>query len=107
MFLGSKSHRKAAKDEEIEVGKHARMGTGGVHNPSNRLPAGKWHHPRKLLIGDCADTHILMRFLLLFPLDDPVAMIPVVQRSVGSAAGHVTPVPFLITLVSLIFLLLH
>ncbi|XP_062847702.1 ephrin-A1b [Trichomycterus rosablanca] len=77
---GSKSHRKAAvKDEEIEVGKHARMGAGGVHNPSNRLPA-----------------------------DDPVAMIPVVQRSVGSAAGHATPFHFFfITFVSVTFLLLH
>ncbi|ROL47877.1 Ephrin-A1 [Anabarilius grahami] len=68
---GSKNKKKA---DEMEV-----KATGGVHNPSNRLPA-----------------------------DDPIAMIPVVQRSVGSSGVRVAPVSSFVTLISIvIFLLLH
>uniref|UniRef100_A0A8C2C5N5 Ephrin-A1 n=1 Tax=Cyprinus carpio TaxID=7962 RepID=A0A8C2C5N5_CYPCA len=52
---------------------------GGVHNPSNRLPA-----------------------------DDPIAMIPVVQRSVGSSGVRIAPVSSFVTLISIfLFLLFH
>lgn len=43
MLLGSKNHKTVDREEETEGGKHGRMGTGGVHNPSNRLPAGERH----------------------------------------------------------------
>ncbi|KAM9488541.1 ephrin-A1b isoform 1-T1 [Clarias gariepinus] len=79
---GSKNHKKTTeKEEEPEGGRQGRTGTGGAHNPSNRLPAGEKH--------------------------DPVAMIPVVQRSVGSSAVHIAPVSFIITLVPVFLLLLH
>ncbi|XP_048009272.1 ephrin-A1b [Megalobrama amblycephala] len=74
---GSKNKNKkktVEKEDEMEV-----KAVGGVHNPSNRLPA-----------------------------DDPIAMIPVVQRSVGSSGVRVAPVSSFVTLISiLIFLLLH
>ncbi|XP_051722732.1 ephrin-A1b [Ctenopharyngodon idella] len=74
---GSKNKNKkktVEKEDEMEV-----KAAGGVHNPSNRLPA-----------------------------DDPIAMIPVVQRSVGSSGVRVAPVSSFVTLISiLIFLLLH
>ncbi|XP_052473641.1 ephrin-A1-like [Carassius gibelio] len=75
------SHR--SKDEKKTMEKHeeleGKVAAGGVHNPSNRLPA-----------------------------DDPIAMIPVVQRSVGSSGVRIAPVSSFITLISIfLFLLLH
>ncbi|KAG5270858.1 hypothetical protein AALO_G00173100 [Alosa alosa] len=79
---GSKHHKNTDKKEveEKEVEKHTRVGAGGgVHNPSNRLPA-----------------------------DDPVAMIPVVQRSVGSSAVSLSSLSLLLTsLFALLTPLLH
>ncbi|XP_076826563.1 ephrin-A1b [Brachyhypopomus gauderio] len=74
---GSKNHNKE-KEEETE-GKSDGTNAGGVHNPSNRLPA-----------------------------DDPIAMVPVVQRSVGSSANAAmaTPASVLVTLFSVTSLLL-
>lgn len=41
-IAGSKNHKKMVeKEEEMEGGKKDRLGAGGVHNPSNRLPAGE------------------------------------------------------------------
>uniref|UniRef100_A0A3B1KEQ8 Ephrin-A1 n=1 Tax=Astyanax mexicanus TaxID=7994 RepID=A0A3B1KEQ8_ASTMX len=78
----SKNHKKVAeKEEETEAGKSGRLGAGGggVHNPSNRLPA-----------------------------DDPIAMSPVVQRSVGSSAVSSSPLPLFLTLLPVFLaLLLH
>ncbi|KAL7886694.1 hypothetical protein AOLI_G00044150 [Acnodon oligacanthus] len=76
----SKNHKKTTvKEEETEGGKNERMGAGGVHNPSNRLPA-----------------------------DDPAAMIPVVQRSVGSSAVSISSLSLFVTLLPVLFaLLLH
>ncbi|XP_051576557.1 ephrin-A1-like [Myxocyprinus asiaticus] len=72
---GSKNKKTMEKEEYIE----GKMAAGGVHNPSNRLPA-----------------------------DDPIAIIPVVQRSVGSSGVHVYPVSSFVTLVSVFILqLLH
>ncbi|KTG38168.1 hypothetical protein cypCar_00010754 [Cyprinus carpio] len=73
---GSKNKKKTMEKDEESEGKIA---DGGVHNPSNRLPA-----------------------------DDPIAMIPVVQRSVGSSGVRVAPVSSFVTLISIfLFLLLH
>ncbi|KAK1795481.1 hypothetical protein P4O66_010644, partial [Electrophorus voltai] len=74
----SKNHKK---EEEAEEGRRDRISTGGVHNPSNRLPA-----------------------------DDPVAMVPVVQRSVGSSATAAVATPasaFVVTLAAIFLLLQH
>ncbi|XP_076135890.1 ephrin-A1b [Alosa pseudoharengus] len=79
---GSKHHKNTDKKEveEKEVEENTRVGAGGgVHNPSNRLPA-----------------------------DDPVAMIPVVQRSVGSSAVSLSSLSLLLTsLFALLTPLLH
>lgn len=79
---GSKHNKKTAEKEEAKKveEKNVPMGAGGgVHNPSNRLPA-----------------------------DDPVAMIPEVQRSVGSSAVSLSSLSFVLTsLFTLLTLLLH
>ncbi|XP_030639489.1 ephrin-A1b [Chanos chanos] len=77
---GSKDHKKTAeKEEEMEKEKTTRMGGGGVHNPSNRLPA-----------------------------DDPIAMIPIVQKSVGSSGIPRATVSFFLTLLPVVLIsLLH
>lgn len=107
----------------MEGGKHGRTGAGGVHNPSNRLPAGErrqsvippFIQPCGFVSQHSAGYTVVTCFHLIAPLslalflvsDDPVAMIPVVQRSVGSSAVHVTPVSFFVTLLPVFLLLLH
>ncbi|TRZ01324.1 hypothetical protein DNTS_020891 [Danionella cerebrum] len=77
--VGSHGSKNKKKIIEKDDELEAKMAAGGVHNLSNRLPA-----------------------------DDPIAMIPVVQRSVGSSGAHLAPFSSLVTLVSiLVFLLLH
>ncbi|XP_028832844.1 ephrin-A1b [Denticeps clupeoides] len=77
---GHKEHRKTAEKEEVKEEGQKRQGGGGegggVHNPSNRLPA-----------------------------DDPVAIFPVVQRSVGSSAVSISTGSFSVTLFLSIILL--
>lgn len=75
----SRNHKKTGeKEEEMEAAKHRHTGAGGVHNPSNRLPA-----------------------------DDPDVSSPVVQRSVGSSATHISTLPFSCALLLVALLLLH
>ncbi|KAI7807185.1 ephrin-A1b [Triplophysa rosa] len=72
---GSKNKKTVETKENVE----GKMAAGGVHNPSNRLPA-----------------------------DDPVAMFPVVQRSVGSSGVHTATVSVFVTLASVLLgMLLH
>ncbi|XP_018593596.1 ephrin-A1b isoform X1 [Scleropages formosus] len=69
----------SAGSQDPKTGAGGRMGTGGVHNPSNRLPA-----------------------------DDPVVDEPEVQKSVGSNSGvTVTSVSLLTLIPILLSLLLH
>lgn len=72
---GSKNKKMTVEKKEMEERK---MAAGGVHNPSNRLPAA----------------------------DDPIAMIPVVERSVGSSGVRATSVSILVTLASLLLIVL-
>ncbi|XP_012673494.2 ephrin-A1b [Clupea harengus] len=74
------NNNKKTAEKELEKEKNVEMGAGGgVHNPSNRLPA-----------------------------DDPVAMVPVVQRSVGSSAMSLSSISLLLTsLFALLTLQLH
>lgn len=131
LILGSKNKKKTVEKEgEMEV-----KAVGGVHNPSNRLPAGENFSSVTLLFASGSvsicfrkdvefldfpsqGVRVTLRklhghemysssFSLLLS-DDPIAMIPVVQRSVGSSGVRVAPVSSFVTLISLlIFLLLH
>lgn len=52
------------------------------------------------------ETLTLTLSLSLSPTDDPVAMIPVVQRSVGSSAASSSPISFFVTLLPVFLALL-
>lgn len=78
-----KAHLDKSKADDtgkhMDVGKGMFPANGGVHNPSNRLPA-----------------------------DDPAVMEPKVQRSVGSSGSQLVSLPILFTLIPvLLALLLH
>uniref|UniRef100_A0A8C8DRF0 Ephrin-A1 n=1 Tax=Oryzias sinensis TaxID=183150 RepID=A0A8C8DRF0_9TELE len=86
---------------------------GGVHNPSNRLPAGEGsfssaasnpnsagcvNHSRAITFLFCADP------LCFFPSsDDPAAMEPKVQRSIGSSAAQLVSLSLFFTMIPVLF----
>lgn len=99
----SKNHHEKSKEEHsgrsVDGGKTMSSGSGGVHNPSNRLPAGEHviHSPfhssglRAAQLGVFAREATVMKsnpdsFLVRLPSDDPAVMEPNVQRSIGNSA---------------------
>lgn len=106
----SRNHHEKSKEEHsgksVDGGKSMPPGSGGVHNPSNRLPAGE----RCFFFSSPFQVERVMKSnpdssLICLPSDDPAVMEPNVQRSIGNSAARLLSsslffclIPILLTL---------
>lgn len=107
---GGDGRRKARTDGRRRSAQPVQQASGrwamSIRPPSIHLcgfiPASRFY---KDLQEEAMFSSLLSVFLSIS--DDPIVMIPVVERSVGSSAVHVTALSFFVTLVPVFLLLLH
>lgn len=107
---GGDGRRKARTDGRRRSAQPVQQASGrwamSIRPPSIHLcgfiPASRFY---KDLQEEAVFSSLLSVFLSIS--DDPIVMIPVVERSVGSSAVHVTALSFFVTLVPVFLLLLH